>query len=78
MAALLAIKNAHEANVLIDALVALANEIEADPEGDLLGYVPIADELAGRLRELRTLHRSEAEQVMKMIGLGRFQDRPQG
>jgi hypothetical protein len=68
--------NSHQAGIMVDALVAFANQCEA--EGDVCGVAPICDELAKRLRELCDLDRTEWIEVAKTIGLGKFKHRPQG
>jgi hypothetical protein len=65
----------HEVSVVIDALVAFANECEA--EGDISGYAPICDYVAERCRRLDGLTGIGPE-LMKFHGLGRFKNRPQG
>jgi hypothetical protein len=64
-----------EIMVVLDALVALAVECEGD--GDPCGYAPVADYIANRIRALDGIC-SLGPELMKMHGLGRFKNRPQG
>lgn len=64
-----------ELTVVLDALVALATEAEAD--GDPCGYAPVADYVANRIRALDGMCGLGAE-MMKVHGMGRFKNRPQG
>ena len=65
-----------QVTVLIDALVAFANQCEA--EGDVCGVAPTCDEMANRLRELDELDRAWGIEMVKAMGLGKYKNRPQG
>jgi hypothetical protein len=62
--------------VMIDALVAFANQCEA--EGDVCGVAPTCDELHHRLHELREIDSAWVREMMKEMGSGRYRHRPQG
>jgi hypothetical protein len=65
-----------DASILVDALVAFANQEEA--EGDACGVVERADEIAAMVRQLREIAWVEPEQWLRHIGTGRYKRRPQG
>jgi hypothetical protein len=64
-----------ELTVVLDALVAFA--VECEDDGDPCGCAPVADYVANRIRALDGLS-SIGPELMKMHGLGRFKNRPQG
>lgn len=67
--------NGAEVIVVLDALVAFAYAEEQ--EGDPCGVVPIADYVANRVRAIDGLCAEHLE-LMKVAGLGKFKNRPQG
>ena len=63
--------------VVIDALVAFANQCEA--EGDICKVAPTCDEVRETLHELREIDSEWIRQMMKQDGaFGRYKNRPQG
>lgn len=64
-----------ELTVVLDALVAFANQCEAD--GDACGVAPVADYVAARIRGLDGMC-SIGIEWMRLAGIGRFKNRPQG
>ena len=70
--------NDHDAQVIQDALTAFAQE--CDRTGDPCGEATHADELWQRFDALKRLGagQTEAVEVLKVMGLGRYRGRPQG
>lgn len=66
----------HEIPVLLDALNQMAASEEA--RGDPLSYAPDCDRVAVRLRAHLELQALSAREMLKVLGLGSYEDRRQG
>jgi hypothetical protein len=73
---MLLLVNAHDAQVMQDALTAFA--MECDRTGDPCNEATHADELWQRLDALKQLGQEDAREIVKAMGLGRYRGRPQG
>jgi hypothetical protein len=72
---LLPLRDGHETYVLCNALVAFADALDA--EGDT-ATAQIADAIAARVRPLDELTDVDSDQILKVIGIGRYKGRRQG
>jgi hypothetical protein len=67
---------AHELIVLLDALVNYADQLERF--GDAMKDAPVCDAISDRVRALRDITSIEAHEFLKQMGLGSYENRPQG
>lgn len=65
-----------ELQVVADALVAFAYAEEET--GDPLGVVAHADRIRSRIRNHEDMLNVQADQMLRIMGLGRYANRPQG
>jgi hypothetical protein len=75
MAAFLLPLTGDEPDLVLNGLVALANQLEEAGDKDTARR---ADELADRLRALSPLVFANAEEWLRCVGVGRTYRRPQG
>lgn len=66
----------HEVPVVLDALNLLASSEEE--RDDPLSYAPDADRVAARVRAYLKLQALSARELLKVMGLGSYENRPQG